>query len=97
MALDGNALGQAIASAIKVEARKENISAESIWKAIANEIVKHFKTNAEVTVNAGIPVTTSGICTIPATGSSNGTGQTTEQVTVTRTGQTTEIGTGIIS
>lgn len=84
MALDGNALGAAMASAIIAAAKKENASPETIWKAIGNEIVNHIKNNAEVTVDAGIEVQTNGICA-------------TSGAPLPRTGQTTATGTGKIS
>ena len=100
MALDGNALGKAIASAIMSEANKEKITPETIWIAIANEIVEHFKNNAEVTVDAGIQVTTTGKCPLSSTDPAELTGTTIPTVLTVpfnRTGQTTETGTGSIS
>lgn len=60
MAMDGDAMGTAIANAIMDSGASEEGKAAciAIWKKIANEIVSHIQNNAEVP--AGISVSTTG-------------------------------------
>lgn len=60
MAMDGDALGVAIAAAVLDSGATAEGKAmcEELWKKVANEIVKHIKENAEVP--AGISVSTTG-------------------------------------
>jgi len=60
MAMDGNQLGQEIASAVMDAKATPEAKAAVIahYQKIANAIVLHIQSNAEVP--AGIPVTTSG-------------------------------------
>ena len=60
MAMNGDALGVAIAAAVLDPGATAEGKAicEELWKKVANEIVKHIKENAEVP--AGISVSTTG-------------------------------------
>lgn len=53
MALDGNALGTAIAAAVQANKPTDGVEIttgqlETMWQAIATAIVDHFKNNGEV-------------------------------------------------
>lgn len=48
MAMNPQALGAALASAVKAEASKDGASPETIWTAVATEIISHIQTNAQV-------------------------------------------------
>lgn len=60
MAMDGDALGLAIAAAVLDSGAKPEGKAicEDFWKKVANEIVKHIKENAEVPDGIEIDTTT---------------------------------------
>ena len=60
MAMNGDALGAAIAAAVLDSGATAEGKAmcEEFWKKVANEIVNHIKANAEVP--AGISVSTTG-------------------------------------
>jgi hypothetical protein len=62
MALDGKTLGDAIAGVITAADAPEDVKNQIklLWEAIGGIIVSHIQTNAQVTVAAGIPVSTSG-------------------------------------
>lgn len=60
MALNGNTLGDTIANILTDETASPEARAQvkAIWERIGTAIVNHIKTNASVTVSAGITVTT---------------------------------------
>lgn len=74
MAMNGDTLGMAIATAILDSGASAagKAQCEKFWKKIANEIVSHIQQNAEVP--AGISVSTSGSSTAQ-TGSTTSAGQ----------------------
>lgn len=75
MAMNGKTLGDAIADIIispqAPAAMKEQIKAQ--WEAIGTVIVSHIQANAQVTVAAGISVSTTGSPTAQ-TGATTSTG-----------------------
>jgi hypothetical protein len=78
MALSGDILAKSIVDAIIDPNASADAKAkvDAIWSKIAHEIVDHFKKNAEVTVAAGIAVSTTGSATAQAgatTASGSGT------------------------
>lgn len=86
MALDGATLGATIGTTLynaipadvinQMSAAQRTETLENLqnaWKKIAGDIVNHIKTNAQVTVASGIPVSTAGSATAQ-TGSTTGTG-----------------------
>lgn len=74
MAMNGDTLGMAIATAILDSGASAagKAQCEEFWKKVANEIVSHIQQNAEVP--AGISVSTSGSSTAQ-TGSTTSAGQ----------------------
>jgi hypothetical protein len=62
MALSGDVLGEAIAALLIDKDAPADVQAgiKKLWKSIGGEIVSHFRSNAMVTVQAGIPVSTAG-------------------------------------
>lgn len=74
MAMNGDTLGMAIATAIldPSASAEGKAQCEEFWKKVANEIVSHIQQNAEV--SAGITVTTTD--TVPGVHSAH-TGATT--------------------
>lgn len=48
MAMNAQVLGLALASAVKAEAAKDGASPETIWTAVAKEIISHIQANAQV-------------------------------------------------
>lgn len=74
MAMDGKKLGDAIAEIIMSsdapDEQKKQI--KDIWEKIGKEIVDHIK-GATITVDAGIPVSTSGSA-VAQTGATTSTG-----------------------
>lgn len=74
MAMNGDTLGMAIAAAILDSGASAagKAQCEEFWKKVANEIVSHIQSNAEVP--AGISVSTSGSSTAQ-TGSTTSAGQ----------------------
>ena len=71
MAMNAQVLGAALASAVKAEAAKDGASPETIWTAVAKEIISHIQANAQVM--PGIAITGSGSMG-PVTGATTGTG-----------------------
>jgi hypothetical protein len=78
MAMDSDILGLALAK-VFIDASLEPPSpsmlskVQEMWKAVANEIITHIQTQAELNVEEGIPVTTTGSAT-SQTGSTTATG-----------------------
>lgn len=74
MAMNGDTLGMAIATAIldPSASAEGKAQCEEFWKKVGNEIVSHIQQNAEVP--AGISVSTSGSSTAQ-TGSTTSAGQ----------------------
>ena len=63
MAMNGDTLGIAIADAVldSGATAEGKVQCQDFWKKVANEIVSHIKSNAEVPV--GISVSTTGAAT----------------------------------
>jgi len=76
MAMNGNAMGTAVANAIIHSSAPPEVKAEviSLWQKICTEIVNHITTNGEVP--AGIPVQTQGTAAAQA-GQTSGPGKIT--------------------
>lgn len=74
MAMNGDTLGMAIATAVLDSGASAagKAQCEEFWKKVANEIVSHIKDNAEVP--AGISVSTTGSSTAQS-GSTTTAGQ----------------------
>ena len=74
MAMNGDTLGMAIATAVLDSGASSagKAQCEEFWKKVANEIVSHIKDNAEVP--AGISVSTTGSSTAQS-GSTTTAGQ----------------------
>lgn len=74
MAMNGDTLGMAIATAVldSCASAAGKAQCEEFWKKVANEIVSHIKDNAEVP--AGISVSTTGSSTAQS-GSTTTAGQ----------------------
>jgi hypothetical protein len=62
MALNGDVLGEAIAALLIDKDAPADVQAgiKKLWKSIGGEIVSHFQKNTIVTVETGIPVSTTG-------------------------------------
>ena len=71
MAMNATVLGNALASAVKAEAAKDGATPETIWGAVAKEIITHIQTNAQGM--PGIALTGTGSMG-PVTGATTGTG-----------------------
>jgi hypothetical protein len=62
MAMNGTTLGDDIADLLYASDASDEAKAQvkALWEAIAGKIVDHIKTNAQITVATGIPVSTTG-------------------------------------
>lgn len=60
MPLNSSTLATQITNAITGLSAQDKESVQTIWNAIAQQIVLHIQANAIVTVAAGIPVSTAG-------------------------------------
>lgn len=77
MALNGDALGQAVLSKIAALSPEQKQNTEAVWKAIGNGIVDYFKANAQVNSTVNV-ASVSGVQTGtgvsgPGTGTATGT------------------------
>lgn len=75
MAMNKDTLGKAIAKRIIDSNAPSDMKkkVEDLWIGIAGEIIDHIKANAQITVAAGIPVSTAGSPTAQ-TGATTSTG-----------------------
>jgi hypothetical protein len=71
MAMNASTLGKAISQKVEQEASKDGATSETIWTAVATEIINHITANAQVSVNVNTTVTTP---TGAGTGVGTGTG-----------------------
>lgn len=69
--MNASTLGKAISQKVEQEASKDGATAETIWTAVATEIINHITANAQVSVNVNTTVTTP---TGAGTGVGTGTG-----------------------
>lgn len=71
--MNATTLGKAISQKVEQEASKDGATSETIWTAVATEIINHITANAQVSVNVNTTVTTAGTATAQ-TGTGTGTG-----------------------
>ncbi|HNR90660.1 MAG TPA: hypothetical protein PKM65_20155 [Spirochaetota bacterium] len=77
MALNGDALGQAVLAKIAALSPEQKQNTEAVWKAIGNGIVDYIKANAQVSSTVNV-ASVSGVQTGtgvsgPGTGTATGT------------------------
>lgn len=75
MAMDGDILGKAIATAVNNFdlTTSPPPTVEGMWKVIAGEIIKHIQTTATISTTVSTSVSTA-VQTVPTTGTGAGTG-----------------------
>ena len=60
MAMNAQSLGAALAAAVKSEAAKDGATPETIWTAVATEIINHITANAQVAPGIALKASGSG-------------------------------------
>lgn len=67
MALNGNTMGSAIATAVVALSQADKEIPEKVWQAVATKIVEHLIANATITVTSVTGVTPGGGASGPGT------------------------------